>query len=333
MSHAENRMNANLPHAARVLILSAAISALASCGGGGGGGGGPASPPTPVALNAGNEQPVTDDVLAVSLNFVSVGNGTQGGGIVPFSAKQRALPKTRLLVGLLRQQLGRLNPQRSPQSSAFAPADAADAVTASCDGGGTQTSDVDTGTTTFANCSSGGETINGTLTLTNIMQGTGSISGHVSHSLTIAQAGFPTLTSSGDFDVVQNTSGTVVTDTLTGGPITIQLDSDAASISSFTLISSLDSSDGNLTDSISGTIASTAMGGSVSVTTPTTFQVVGTSQFPNTGQLLITGAANSAVRFTVLGDETLAGNQVSLEVDPEGDGTFQAPVEMTWAAL
>ena len=49
--------------------------------------------------------------------------------------------------------------------------------------------------------------------------------------------------------------------------------------------------------------------------------------------MLITGANNSKVRFTVLGDETLVGNQVSIEVDPEGDGTFLPPVETTWADL
>src|SRR4029077_3721811 len=161
----------------------------------------------------------------------------------------------------------------------------------------------------------------------------GTVSGHVSHNLTFVQTGFPTLASSGEFDISHVTAGTVVTDTLSAGTITLQLGGDVASISGFNIVSTVDTSNGALTDSGSGTIASTLIGGAVTVATPTVFQTAPTAQFPNTGQLLITGAGNSAVRFTVLGDETLVDNQVRIEVDGNGDGIFDAPVEMTWAAL
>jgi hypothetical protein len=332
-------MKANLFHAASLLIVSAAAAALVSCGGGGGGSGsgGGGGGGGPVALSANNMQPVTDEVLNTSLSFVSVGASTSSNtGEVPLSAQPKPRPRTRLLFGVLRQQLGALS-ARAAQSGSLVPLAA---TTGNCDmapDGTTGTIVTDTETTsttvTFSNCFSNGETINGTLALTNIATpAAGETTGHVSHNLTFVQAGLPTLTSSGDFDI-DHTAGTVITDKLTGGPITVSLDSDVATISGFTITSSIDTSSGDRTDSVAGTIGTTAIGGTVTVATPTAFQTVATSTFPHAGQLIITGASNSAVRFTVLGDETAIGDQVTLEVDPEGDGTFQAPVGFSWATL
>jgi hypothetical protein len=333
-------MKANVHFAANLLVVSVAFAALASCGGGGGGGGGggPASgppPSTPVAMTATNAQPAVDEVLGASLSFITVGNGTSAGGIVPFSAAiPRSQQKLQPLIALLRRQFS--GPVEHPsQPGTLAPAAAPPPV--ACDGGGTQTVDPEpavnptTNTLTFVNCSSGGTTINGTLMVTNIANpSAGNFSGHVSHNLTIT--GSSSLSSSGEFDIVQTTVGTVVTDTLTGGPINLQQDGDFAILSGLTLTSTLDTSSMAVTDSIAGTIATTVLRGSVTVATPATLQA-DPGRPPNTGQLLITGASNSQVRFTVLGDDTLIGTQVTIEVDPEGDGTFQPPMETTWALL
>lgn len=334
-------MKANVHLAANLLVASVAFAALASCGGGGGGGGGPSGPPpgTPVALTAANAQSVTDDVLNTSLSFISVGGSSSAGaGVVPLSAQFKTRPRTHLLFGALREHVGVLSGSPA-QTGPFVPA--APQPPVNCDMApngttGTITTDPETTSTTvtFSNCFSGGETINGTVAVSNLASpSAGTVTGHVSHNLTFVQTGFPTLTSSGEFDISHVTAGTVVTDTLTNGTITLQLDGDAANISGFNIASTVDTSSGALTDSVSGTIGSTLIGGTVTVATPTAFQTAPTAQFPNTGQLIITGAANSKVRFTVLGDESLVGNEVRIEVDPEGDGTFQAPVEMTWAAL
>jgi hypothetical protein len=332
-------MKAKVSHATMRLVLPAAVFLLVSCGGGGGGGGGGGpAPGSPAALTAANAQPVTDDVLNMSLSFIGVGGSSGGIGVVPLSTQFKTRPRTRLLFGVLRQHIGALS-ESTAQTGPFVPAAAQPPV--NCDvapdgSTGTITSDPEatSSSVTFSNCFSGGITINGMVAVTNISSpSTGTVTGHVSHNLTVVQTGLPTLTSSGEFDIRHVTSGNVVTDTLTGGPITVQLDSDVASISGFSIVSTVDTSNGALTDSISGTIASTLIGGAVMVATPTAFQTAPTAQFPNTGQLIITGAANSKVRFTVLGDESLVGNQVRIEVDPEGDGTFQAPVETTWALL
>jgi hypothetical protein len=337
MSKTESGMKANVHLAANLLVVSAAVAALASCGGGGGGGGGGAAggppPSTPVTMTAANAQPAVDEVLGASLSFITVGNGTSNGGLVPFAAaKPRSQQKLQPLIALLRRQFS----GPSEQAGARVPAAATQSA---CDGGGTQTVDPEpavnptTNTVTFVNCASGGQTINGTLMVTNITNpSAGNFSGHVSHNLTVVQTGSPALASSGEFDIAQTTVGTVVTDTLMGGPINLQQGADFAILSGLTLTSTVDTSSGAVTDSLAGTIATTLLGGSVTVATPTTLQA-DPGHPPNVGQMLITGASNSKVRFTVLGDDTLIGNQVRIEVDPEGDGTFQAPVETTWADL
>lgn len=331
-------MKANVHLAANWLAVSIVFAALASCGGGGGGGGGPAGgppPTTPVAMTATQAQLAVDEALGVSLSFMTVGNGLSNGGLVPFStAKPRSQQKLEPLIALLRRQFS--SPiERSSQPGSFVAAAAPPPV--ACDQGGTQTVDPEppttptTNTVTFVNCASGGQTINGTLTVTNITNpSAGNFSGHVSHNLTITDSS--TLSSSGEFDIAQTTVGTVVTDTLTGGPINLQEGGDFAILSGFTLTSTVDTSSMAVTDSFAGTIATTLLGGSVTITMPAAFQSA-PNHPPNTGQMLITGASNSQVRFTVLGDDTLIGTQVTIEVDPEGDGTFQPPIETTWALL
>ena len=115
--------------------------------------------------------------------------------------------------------------------------------------------------------------------------------------------------------------------------ITESLGSESATLGGFTFTSSFDSATQTETDSVAATIATNVIGGQVMVATRTPVQTVFTSKFPDAGQLIITGASNSAVRFTILGDENAVGDQVTLEVDPEGDGTFEAPVGFTWDTL
>src|SRR5262249_14969461 len=157
----------------------------------------------------------------------------------------------------------------------------------------------------------------GTLSLTNIMSpAANEFTGHVNHSLTFVQAGLPDLKSSGDFDIDHKTdTGTnVITDTLTGGPVSLSIGSgsaaDNAIISGFTITSASDQTSGNETNTVAGTFATNGIGGSVTVTTQTPLLTVRTSEFQSTGVLIIAGASNSKVRFTVRGDETFVGDQV-----------------------
>src|SRR5262245_59505099 len=211
-------MKPNVRLAARLLIVSAALAALASCGGGGGGTPpGPSGPPpnTPVAMTAANAQTAVDEVLGASLAFITVGNGTTNGGLVPaLTVKPGSRQKLDPLIALLRRQFNAMSASSSSsQPGAFA---LAAAVESACDGGGTQSVDPEppppatatSNSVIFTNCSSGGQTFNGTLNLTNIASpSAGNFTAHVSHNLTITESGAPTLVSSGNFDINHATGG------------------------------------------------------------------------------------------------------------------------------
>ncbi len=56
--------------------------------------------------------------------------------------------------------------------------------------------------------------------------------------------------------------------------------------------------------------------------------------FPSSGAAIIAGASSTALRFTVLGDETAApGSQVKLELSTDGGATYATPVYVTWASI
>jgi hypothetical protein len=74
----------------------------------------------------------------------------------------------------------------------------------------------------------------------------------------------------------------------------------------------------------SGTLASSQLSGSISFTTPVTFQGAGAT-YPFAGEMLVTGANGGLVRLIAL-DET----NVRIETDVDGDGTLESTEDTTW---
>jgi hypothetical protein len=197
-------------------------------------------------------------------------------------------------------------------------------------------------TVTFASCTDAGITINGSFMLSNIL-GTapGNFSASVSINLSITASGFAGENFSGSFSIsvsTTTTTPTTTTITLTGTNISRQIGTDAELLRSFTFTAVIDSTN-NETDTVAFNYASTKIGGSVTVSTSVAFQTSSTSSFPHTGTLIIVGAPammganNSTIRVTVLGDETLVGTQVTIELDANGSGTFGSPVNYSWTQL
>ncbi|MGQ3051986.1 MAG: hypothetical protein ACT6S0_09390 [Roseateles sp.] len=60
--------------------------------------------------------------------------------------------------------------------------------------------------------------------------------------------------------------------------------------------------------------------GEVAITTPQPLVITGSDSYPGSGQLLVRGNANSAVRITALNDA-------------QGDGTYETQTVKTWAEL
>lgn len=75
----------------------------------------------------------------------------------------------------------------------------------------------------------------------------------------------------------------------------------------------------------SGTLTSSLLGGSsVAITTPVPLVRSSPSEYPASGALMVTGAANSRVRIEALND-----TEVRLELDANGDGAADPPTPVT----
>jgi len=325
----EGRMKAELS-AVRLLATSAAVAALVSCGGGGGssssGGGAPAVPSAPLVLTSANAQNVAGDAT-----LAAIGASSNGGGLF-LAADTRSSsvrPKTHVLSRLLMQEIDRLNLQ-SPSIIA------AVVQTFPCAFGGSRSEDAtqNSATVTFNNCSEAtGESISGSIAISNITGAATSFSASVSVNLTFSATGFPDESFTGSFTMSLSTVGAVTTITLSGGEILTHTGTNFERLSSFTLVSSSDSSSLVRTDSVTLTYASTEIGGSVTITTTKPFETIDGRTFPHAGAILIVGASGGKIRVTVLGDETLPAPQVRIELDADGDDTFETTLDRNWSDL
>jgi hypothetical protein len=326
-------VKADVLTAARFLVTSAAIAALASCGGGGGGGGGPSVPTMPVALTSTNAQSVASGATLAGLNT----SGSTSLFLPAANVQSNALPKTHILSRFMVQEIGRVNTYLQSPSAILAAA----LSTVNCIGpnGGTITINATSSTfvsETFNACSiAAGLTINGSITISNIVApDANNFSASVSVSLTFSFPGtsFPDESFTGSFSVSEAISGTVTTIALSGTEIFTHEGTLTERLGSFSFTSSIDSTTSVETDTVVFNYASTAIGGSVSVTNPTPFQTSATSSFPNTGVLVITGAMGSTITVTVNGDENGATPQVTI-VLKDGMGNVVDTLNVNWNVL
>lgn len=138
-----------------------------------------------------------------------------------------------------------------------------------------------------------------------------------------------------DFDS-ENPGGDISTFKVSGSVLRDVIESSISGKSgTFTLSDYVIQLDGNdvieeETDSFKGDLDSTWIGGSVSfVTTESNLFKSGyDDDYFYAGEMLITGACDSSVLFTVLDGAT-----VRLSIDANGDGTDETVVDKTWAAL
>lgn len=84
------------------------------------------------------------------------------------------------------------------------------------------------------------------------------------------------------------------------------------------------------TANLQGTIGSAWLGGrmALSVTPPDDFVELASEEFPHSGRAYATGKGSSALRFTAIN-----AMQVQLDLDANGDGTFEASKLTDWLTL
>jgi len=316
----------------RLLIASAAIAALASCGGGGGDGGG-VSVPAATTLNATNAENVAHNVAVAVLNPTGA-----AGGASPLSAGgQSSTPARTHFLSRFTSQIGRVKQQLQSPSAILAGL----IQTFPCAISGTVTLNIaDNGTSaslTFNACSDiAGETLSGSITLSNITATATSFSATETINVTVTVVGPPstTTTTTGSLTVSETGIGTTTTTTtLSGTEIVTTQGANTERLINFSFSSVFNSVTSIFTDTISFTYASTEIGGSVTVTTPTPFQTNLANTRPHTGVMLIVGASGGRIRITVLGNETAVAPQVRIELDADNNGAFETTLDRTWAQL
>jgi hypothetical protein len=308
-------------------------------GGGGGGGGGPAGltppPSTPVGVTASN----ATQVSATALKPAVGGGGalTTVAGIETTAAPQtRAV--TRALLAVARESKTQLSGSQSVVGAA--------ARTTPCKVSGSITADISadgtSGTITFNACSDiAGETISGSASATGVSAAPdGShFSGNFSVDITFTETGFAPARLVGSFSIGEtcNTSTHDCTSTFTGTSLGAQQGNETWFITNFmireALVHNTQNNTQNVTVTFNYTASSTALNGSVTVITSTPLQMLTSARHPYTGVVVATGKNSSKVRLTVLGSDPTAPGQVQIEVDADGDGTYESSTLYSWSTL
>ena len=353
----------------KALMLSASVAALTACGGGGSDGSGgavggtPAVPSGQVLLTALNGPQVAVDATLTAAGFAG-GAGqlvdtvaqpaanlnivNRAGGPVPGSEIQNgALRKTHRLSRLLMQTVERLDLQAPPRLAGLV-------IPIACPGGGRIDRDDHDGTTlitaTFVGCALEPgfpeDLTNGTLELSNIdNQGLASFSATVTANLTFTSSGADDGSLAGSFTLSIVRDMGVVTVSLDGAEL-IAVDPSATPfavterLSNFHLVSvhdnklTIDPNDDTTTDTGTFTYASTAIGGSVSVSI-TADVVSNFDHFPHTGVIEIVGAAGTKIRVTINGNELdpPPPDQLTIDFDLDGNPGFDATSGHSWFEL
>jgi hypothetical protein len=201
----------------------------------------------------------------------------------------------------------------------------------------------DTITATFNACTDEfGDQIDGTLTI-RITQVTGDVDNppftlgvSVTFNLTFTE-GMDTFTVTGGFNITLSDDGaggiSIVmsgtnfsfSGTENGMPV-------SESLTNFRYELTFDEITGDYTVDFSGTISTGDLGGAVTFDTTTPFQGTTTQEFdlqnPIAGVLEVNGAGGSKAILTVTGLNT-----VRIQIDDDGDGTFETTINTTWDAL
>jgi hypothetical protein len=342
--------NRHLTKVKTALLGTLVAGALAGCGGGG------SSTPGTMAVAGVNSALAIDqnNATATAAEAIVTPTALSSGATAAISATPAAVVPASLSAVDRRVA-------QSMLPSANARTAGAGTVTIPCAVGGSVSivtaADGMTLTVTFTECSeAAGTSINGTQTYTNFTLTTtsasDSISANVTDALTIV-VGALSYAEMGDyafaFAADKTAGGVLTTQTfdLSGSSLAVSVSkngavSDSVTLSNFNFNFEEDQTVAphQLYSSLSFTLASTRLNGTIVVTTTQEFKQIDdssvTRRYPYTGQLLIAGADKQRLQVTILGDETFvppAGEgQIELQLD-SGSGSFGTPIWLSWATL
>lgn len=326
------------------LVLTGMLSACS--GGGGGSDDSPAPAPTsaPVVITSTNATKISAEAYDATISTRNLGaNGLGGAGIT--AAVVDSNEDSFDLFAFTRQQISRL-----PELSAQFAGNTLSAVTISattidCESGGTITVSGEVADTQVVTA---GDIL--TIELNNCADISGQLNGQLSvrfNSISGDQLGealnFDVSLTMVDFSVVQSgvtstgngdmtlairsLSDSEIEASLTGNSLTLTENGTTSTLSNFSIVETLNEATGASSANSRGTLQSTEIGGSLSFETTVPFQSVG-DDYPFVGTLVITGGNGSSLEFV-----TFDAANVRLDIDADGDGSFDESVETTWAEL
>lgn len=328
-----NSLSTTICHSGlRLIAISSLIIGLAACtSGDNDNGGGITLPTTPVTITTAN----APQVAGAAIGSIDAGMS------LPIAAQTSASTTTPSAVTSV-QTLARIaqtTVQRIHAQGA-APATVTGVVeTFNCTVSGTESYDTDpnitSGPITYNNCSyTAGETLNGTINYSNWSETATNRLYDAVFNLTVATTSpVNTLTATGDMHVASVTTDNWTTwaSTVTGASLTLGNTGAQGNYGLQNYTIATDAS-GTIT-TMSFTFSSTAIGGTAAFAMTAPFASTG-GQFPSSGAATITGAAQTMLRLTVLGDETApVGSQIQLELSTDGGTNYAAPTYHTWAEL
>lgn len=184
----------------------------------------------------------------------------------------------------------------------------------------------------FENCMDGNVQINGSITITftdvsdNFME---SDESSFSVSITfaalsvVAEEEFASIDGGANLSHTASEGATLLS--INGTSLAVTSSVGSVVMTNFEISEYTDLADQALSFTLSGTVASEDLAGSVTVDTQAAFVQRFTDIYPHQGILLIEGASGSSVLFTVLDNAN-----VRFEVDANGDGTVDETITTTW---
>jgi hypothetical protein len=325
-----------------IVVSATVLAALAACGGGGGD-----SPSQPgsdkVAITSANQNQVVRASVNAGLS-VSMAQG-RAGGASPASVANR----THALGAVLQRAMTAAQGSRKGIASATVRPSISASDTEPCGVSGTLTVSIDDRdannalssgdviSVSFAQCKdSATSSINGAISiaLTSTPTATQLTANANFQNVAVVEDG-ATSTIAGNVAVAENDTDldTVTTLSVGSGGLTASTASsgynDSVSFASgFAILTDEATSGASTSVSLSGTMSAQSLGGSITISTPQPLVQLSTDNYPSAGQVIVTGATGSAVRATVL-DNT----QVRVELDANGDGTYESTSTVAWTTL
>ena len=326
----------------KTILLLSATAVLGACGGGGGGGSSAGiTGGDPVTIAAANAGSVTGATLDATDGLT--GNTEGAVGLFPAAVGHSRSEQINVIDTILGQI--KKAPQLFPaESSRVSPA-AVQSLSQNCDTGSISGSfnDNDNDLTlstgdsvniTANGCTFSGVTMNGSMSMNNVVISGDELSPPYSMQFTLQATDF-SVSVSGE-TVVMRGGGTIgesssdgisFTSSFTGNGIEIAAGGKSLTLTNYNIQETENQATGAYSISINATITSPSLGGSVTVTTDAVLTGVG-SLDPDAGQITCVGAGNTSVTLTAVDSIN-----VQLEVDQDGDGNVDQTLTAAWADL